>query len=209
MTLQLKNISFEINEKLLFAPIDCELKKGELLQIFGMNGSGKSTLLRIMAGFIEPSLGDIFFNEKSIQQQREEYQSHIHYLGHQNGIKPYLTVTENIRLHAAVSNTVISSEDIILKKLNLISDKNKLANQLSSGQMRRLALTRFFLQKKRLWILDEPLTSLDQDAILFFNEMLQQHLRNDGMAIVATHQPLPFNGKKIQMEHAHDKMEIY
>ena len=97
-TFQISELSFERNEMLLLNRLTKNIFSGELLEIRGNNGSGKSTLLRILAGFIQPSNGNIFFNQESIFSNKEHYKKYIHYLGHQHGLKKQLTVLENIFL---------------------------------------------------------------------------------------------------------------
>src|SRR5438046_786881 len=102
MTLLIKNIAFERNYQFLFSQVHCELQAGEILQIRGENGSGKSTLLRILASYLEPHEGNISWHGKCITLHRDTYQQQLHYIGHQNGIKPYLTVYENLELTSAL-----------------------------------------------------------------------------------------------------------
>src|SRR5689334_18237256 len=92
------DLSFARDYQDLFAHLAGQLAPGELLQVQGANGSGKSTLLRIFAGLIEPCAGQLFWDNKNIEQQREHYQQQLHYLGHANGSKSGLTVYENALL---------------------------------------------------------------------------------------------------------------
>lgn len=207
MTLELKHISFERQYETLFSDISCRLHAGESLQVYGENGSGKSTLLRILAGYLEPEMGTIFWNNQCIYQKRDDYQQQLQYIGHQNGIKLQLTIDENIKLMATLTESKINSQQIknILQKFNLENLIHRKAQTLSAGQLRRVALTRLFLKPAQLWVLDEPTTSLDkQGQELFFN-LLQQHLRQGGMAILTTHQPLTLSvNQSIQLGKKYD-----
>jgi len=184
----IQDVSFERNNQLLFSGINCSLQSGELLQIIGTNGSGKSTLLRILAGYLEPLSGIISWQDESIFAQ-DEYQQQLHYLGHQNGIKPYLTVAENCHLYCALTRHNIEI-DFALKKMGLSSIKHQQALRLSAGQLRRLALARLLIKSAHLWILDEPTTALDLEGQHLFAELLQQHLKQGGLAILSSHQDL-------------------
>src|SRR5579871_4361488 len=108
MTLSIQNLCFERCGQDLFHHMNYDIHRGECLQITGINGSGKTTLLRILAGFIEPTQGDILWNQHSIFKIRGEYQPHIQYIGHKNGVKPYLTVLENIRLYCTLKGEPLS-----------------------------------------------------------------------------------------------------
>lgn len=189
MTLALNNLMFSRNDIPLFRQIECTLQKGEMLQICGANGSGKSTLLRMIAGYIEPETGAVLWQNQSIVEQRDTYAQQICYLGHQNGLKPYLTVFENLKLSAALMQHTVSGQQIhtILHKMGLEHAQQKQVTHLSAGQMRRLALARLQLSTTKLWILDEPTTALDVAGQALFNDLLNRHLAQGGLAVVATH----------------------
>lgn len=144
MALSIQQLTFARNDMLLFEEINCELHEGEILQIRGANGCGKSTLLRILAGYIQPEKGTILWQGKNIFQSLDTYTQQICYLGHQNGIKPHLTVYENLRLSCALSDVEIQHEQLknVLVSLNLEHAEETQAIHLSAGQKRRLALAR-------------------------------------------------------------------
>jgi heme exporter protein A len=210
MTAQLciDQLVFERSDQPVFQQINVALQPGELLQIQGPNGSGKSTLLRIIAGFIEPQLGTIAWQNKSIFQTLDIYQRQLHYLGHHNGIKHTLTVQENLQLQCALSGQKIDLCGLknILKKIGLIQLLHTPAYYLSAGQRRRLSLARLLLNPLPLWILDEPTTALDTAGQNLLTDLLSQHLNNNRLAIIATHHPWPFtrNIKTLElgMHHA-------
>lgn len=192
MALWINNLAFERNNELLFKEVHCQLNPSEMLQIRGPNGCGKSTLLRILAGYIQPEIGIILWQGKNIFQQLDEYTQQLCYLGHQNGIKPYLTVYENLKLSSALSGKKISHERLkkVLRTMRLAHIENTQTMHLSAGQKRRLALCRLQMTSARLWILDEPTTALDSAGQALLTDTLKQHLNQGGMAIVATHHDL-------------------
>lgn len=193
--LAVNQLGFERNNQYLFEKFNYQLSSGQILQIRGDNGSGKTTLLRIMAGFIEPHLGTIFWNELSILHNLDHYQKHLHYLGHQNGVRPLLSILENLELNASLVSSKLNTPDLhaIAKQCGLSHLINRQANTLSAGQVRRLAIARLILNPAPLWILDEPLTALDASGQAWFLHLLNEHLANNGMAIIATHQTISLN----------------
>ncbi len=205
MNLTIKNLSFERNHQFLFKNLNCELQTGEILQLRGPNGSGKSTLLRILAGYLEPLSGDILWQGKSIFDDRTLYQQQLQYLGHKNGVKPYLTVCENLELCCALGANPLDPYRIasVLRFVGLTKSMDTQAVRLSAGQVRRLALARLLINPTPLWILDEPMTALDTDGQALLSVLLKQHLSTGGLVIVATHQSLPFEWptKVIQLGH--------
>lgn len=191
-TLSLQHIGFERQHYPLWENISCDIQPGDLVAVRGENGSGKTTLLRVMAGLLEPHVGTIYWQNKSLATELHHYQQHIHYLGHLNGIKMNLTVAETIRLTAALFNKKISSSELIsiLQQVGLRMHQHALTNNLSAGQLRRLSLTKLFFARQPLWILDEPTSSLDSHAQALVENLLDEHIKQGGAAIIATHVPL-------------------
>jgi heme exporter protein A len=208
ITFSVKQLAFERSYQFLFNDLSFELHSGELLQICGDNGTGKSTLLRILAGFIEPHDGQVVWAGKPITNDLPHYQSHIHYLGHQNGIKQNLTIHENLMLYFALANKTAHwpSLDNLIDQIGLGHLLHTKALNLSAGQLRRLALLRLLANPTSLWIMDEPTTALDTTGQQLLIHFLKQHLANNGMAIVATHHHLPFDDlKTIQLGVINDE----
>jgi heme exporter protein A len=191
-TFSLKQLAFARNERVLFENIDIRLAAGSLLQLHGANGAGKSTLLRLCAGYIEPTAGNIFWQKQCISKQRSEFQTHVHYLGHQNGLKPQLTVMENLNLASALAGKkfVANAALEILEQLHCANIANLQTRYLSAGQCRRAALARLALNPRQLWLLDEPVTALDGMGQKLLMDLLAAHASAGGIALMATHQVL-------------------
>lgn len=190
-TLEIINLSYQRQQKQIFAGLSFKLCSGDLLVIQGPNGAGKSTLLRTLAGLATPDTGSIQCNEKNIQHMHPPYSQMLHYLGHHNGLKLSLTVNENIAFFSHLMGVKFLNQHIenILSQLNLL-DKAKVAvRHLSAGQKRRLALAKLMLFPKYIWILDEPLTSLDTLTQDLFVLWLSTHLENAGICLLSSHQP--------------------
>jgi heme exporter protein A len=192
INLTLANLAFERHYHFLFEQIQSIVNAGEILQIQGANGSGKSTLLRIVVGLIEPSVGTVLWQGKSIFQNRDHYQQQLHYIGHQNGIKPHLTVYENLQLTNVLATQQLSSPQLlaIIEQVGLLSVMHRLAWHLSSGQLRRISLARLLLVPRALWVLDEPMTSLDAEGQQLLVDLLRQHVTAGGIVVLASHHAL-------------------
>lgn len=189
--LGVENLTCQRREQILFANLSFQLQQGQCLVIEGVNGSGKSTLLRILSGLMSPDGGEIFWQQQLIQKKFTHYINQLHYIGHQNGLKLGLTVSENLQLaHHLATFSSCNELDEILHALQLSIHKNTPLHYLSAGQKRKCALARLLLCKKDLWLLDEPFTALDNSTQIFFLAALKQHLQQNGMVIISTHQPL-------------------
>lgn len=191
MNLQLRNVTFVRNDNQLFDPMDVTIHAGELWQVMGANGSGKSTLLRIIAGLNLEFEGKILWHGVTIQKNLEDYQSHIIYLGHLNGLRVSLTILENIQFWLLHHKIDISEKKLeyLLKSFCLWEKRCNKCYQLSAGQKRKTALLRFMIQPALLWILDEPLSALDRESSIIFQQWCFDYLRSGGKIIMATHQP--------------------
>jgi heme exporter protein A len=179
------------NEDLLFEGISFNLSSGEVLQIEGANGSGKTSLLRILCGLAFPEEGKVSWNNQDIQDIRSEYAQDMHYIGHTNGIKAELTPMEN--LVVAQSLTIprqgCSCEEA-LAQLGVEELADMPVRKLSSGQRRRVALSSLLISEARLWLMDEPFTSLDDSSRLLVKKMIETHANTGGLAVIVTHDAL-------------------
>jgi heme exporter protein A len=186
------------NDVMLFSDLDFRLDGGDILQIQGPNGSGKTSLLRILCGLALPDAGTVQWNGKNIHDHRQEYFKEMSYIGHVNGIKLELTALENLVIADALSVTDNNFAPLeILEKMGLGEHENIPARKLSSGQRRRLALARLLISDTRLWILDEPLTSLDDYGRQVMRDMISAHAAGNGITVLATHDPLNYQQHKI------------
>lgn len=176
----------------LFAGVSFRLAAGECLLVQGPNGSGKTSLLRILCGLARPERGEVRWNSAPIAELAEEYRAEIAWCGHANALKDDLTPCENLIAAAALAGRPVGREQALsaLEALGVGHLDALPVRSLSQGQKRRVALARLALQEQRLWILDEPLTSLDAKAGETIAGLLEAHLERGGIAVLASHQPI-------------------
>jgi len=172
----------------LFNGLSFSLSDGELLQIEGENGSGKTTLLRSLCGFIEPEEGEILWHGDAINDVATSFRGDLNYLGHNNGVKAGLTCVENLKIAGALSRRLRTTDlDQVLDDYGLNGYQDSYAYSLSAGQRRRLALARLSLRDTKLWVLDEPFTSLDDKGKELMMNIFRDHLGSGGMIIMTSH----------------------
>ena len=178
----------------LFRDVSFRVDRGEWVAVRGPNGSGKTTLLRCVAGLTRLDSGEV---------KRE---GNIAYAGHLAGIKDDLSAEENLRGALALAGAVASASQAraALEEVGLAKRRALPARRLSAGQRRRIGLARLMLDPAPIWILDEPLTALDDDGQALFARTLSRHVDRGGLALVATHHDLAFAPARVVRlgEHA-------
>ena len=189
--LETVDLACERDWRLLFERLNVRVQPGDMLQVSGPNGSGKTSLLRLLSGLMHPSAGDVLIKGESIQPQRGELARNLLWLGHAAGIKGLLTAEENLSWLAALHHGA-SREQIwqALADVGLKGFEDVPCHTLSAGQQRRVALARLYLEAPALWILDEPFTALDKQAVTQLERHLAQHCEQGGMVIFTTHHHL-------------------
>lgn len=172
-----ENLRCIVGPQALFVGLSFSVESGDLIEVRGANGSGKSTLLRCLVGLAAPESGDV--------QRRVEAQ----YLGHRPGNSGRMTPVENLRWSAGlrVVKGGTGAIDNALARVGLGDAGHKMCDSLSVGQQRRAALARLLVAPAPLWILDEPLTSLDDAGLELVRELLAEHRSRGGGAVCATH----------------------
>lgn len=185
-------LTFSRAGRRIFRELDLSVSAGELVQVTGANGSGKTTLLRVLCGLLAPASGSLTWHGAPVRSGDAAFLNTLCYVGHTNGIDPDLTVTESLRLAKQLAGLRDSASEPFgigpaLEALELGKLAATPVRQLSQGQRRRVALARLLLARRELWLLDEPIASLDDHAVSLFTAQLDAHLRAGGMAIMATH----------------------
>lgn len=188
MTLTVTDLTCQRADHLVFEGLSFSLGSGNALWIKGKNGAGKSSLLRICARLLKPAGGSVLWQGDDIRRDEDGYLGQYHYLGHQDALKPVLTVRENLAFWADFQGKNLlpaALDDFDLQEL-----AETRVEYLSAGQKKRVSLARLTATPAPLWILDEPVSSLDTSFIELFKLRLKEHIEAGGMALFATHQDL-------------------
>lgn len=190
MILSINNLSHSKGAKRLFHHLSFQLAPGERVLVQGANGAGKSTLLKIVAGLLTPDKGSITYQGYALHNETANYFNEMSYLGHQNGLKKALTPFENVQAQLALANVSVTRTQIetLFEDLALTAHSHQLCETLSAGECRKVALACTLLKNKKLWILDEPFTSLDKASDLKLQGYCEQHLAKGGMIVFSCHQ---------------------
>lgn len=159
--IEVKNITKKYNEKLVLNDISFSLKENTTVALLGPSGCGKTTLFNIIAGLEEPDFGQIFLDGTEITNTPGK----VSYMPQSDLLFPHKTILENVTLPLILNGTIKKDAENTAKKFFdtfLLSEtENKFPHELSGGMRQRAAFLRTFLCEKKVLLLDEPFSALD------------------------------------------------
>ena len=188
MRLVAQGVTGERGGEIIFSGINFALGEGEGLVITGANGSGKSTFLRIVAGLLAPAEGEITLDGAT--EDFPTVAAATHYLGHQNAMKPVLSVVENLTFWQQFSGMPHLDIPEALEMVGLESIGHLPFGYLSTGQRRRISIAKLLVSYRPIWLLDEPTAGLDKASERQFADLMSAHMDDGGIIVAATHIPL-------------------
>lgn len=171
----------------IFSGIAFAVGAGEALVVTGPNGAGKSSLLRLLAGLLRPLAGTLAVEGGDPELTLAEQ---AHYLGHQDALKPALTVTENLDFWMRFLGGRKADVAPALAAVGLSGIAALPAAYLSAGQRRRLSIARLIAVKRPLWLLDEPTSALDTAGQAALAVFMREHRAEGGLIVAAVHGPI-------------------
>ena len=180
----------------VFEGLDFGLEAGGALLLTGPNGSGKTSLLRMLAGLSPPEHGRILWRGAAISRDLAAHHARIHFIGHQEALKPNLTARENLVFWTAMRGGARESADAAIETFRLDGRADWPCRYLSSGEKRRLALARLLSAPAELWLLDEPAAGLDARAQRLLLDAIAAHRRLGGCVVASTHVKLRLDRAK-------------
>jgi heme exporter protein A len=199
LSLTAEKLACARGERLLFENLSFRVEAGQALAVEGANGAGKTSLLRLIAGFLAPRAGRVTIkSDKGENDDDEERGKHVGWLGHQDGLKPQLSVREQLAFFAQLYDSA-ADRDGALEEVGLARQADFPCRFLSAGQRRRLALARLLIGGRPLWLLDEPFAALDTQGQDLMARVMTRHCASGGMVIAATHDPLGLGSASLRL----------
>ena len=185
-------------DKRLFDGLSFRVTAGQALAVEGANGAGKTSLLRMIAGFLTPAAGRLIVKSaEGESDDGEERGKIIGWLGHLDGLKPQLTVIEQLNFFAHLCGKAV--DGALLEQVGLARQADLPCRYLSAGQRRRLALARLLASQRPLWLLDEPFAALDRSGQALVAQLMARHCGQGGIIIAATHDPLGLGNESLKL----------
>ena len=174
--------------------MDIELESGRLTVVFGRSGSGKTTLLNILSGLVRPTEGRVLFDGKDIfslaDGELSRFRSrNIGYIPQGQSALSVLTVEENVLLPVSLIGDESAAEaERLLDIVGLTELRNAYPNELSGGELRRLAVARALINKPAVIFADEPTNDLDDENTRLVLNLLKRTAEGGTAVVVVTHE---------------------
>lgn len=192
MKLELRKVTKRFTGVLAVDDVSFEARSGEIAGYLGPNGSGKSTTMKMITGLIEPTSGDILFDDQPIRndllgfKQRMGYVPEEPYLySHLSGLE-YLTMVAQLRdLPAKPANHRI---DGLLRLLSLHGDRHSPISSYSKGMRQKVLLSAALLHNPDLLLMDEPFSGLDVGTGLVLRSLLEELAARGKVVLFSSHE---------------------
>jgi len=186
--IRFENIDVTFGEHVAIPQLNLEVEQGEFFTLLGPSGCGKTTALRTLAGFIEPSAGEIYIDGKPASKLPSEKRS-VGMVFQNYALFPSMSVGENIAFGLKVRKTGRAETDRLVQEIAAQVELTpeqlaKNVSELSGGQQQRVAIARALVLKPRILLLDEPLSNLDAKLRVQLREQLKNLQRELGITTV-------------------------
>ena len=176
------------NNNLIFSDVSISYNDGDIGIIMGPNGCGKTTLIRSICGIQGLDEGQVLLDKIDIKHHDNNYMDKIIYIGHKNSLNNDFSVYENLEyLSAFDSSSKINKINEAMKYFDIYKYRNYMASEISEGNKKKASLARLLISQKKVWILDEPLSYLDDTAVNIFTNLVLNHQKKGGITIASTH----------------------
>ena len=194
--LKVKNVEKSFDDLKVLNGIDLDVKKEDVISIIGPSGSGKSTFLRCLNLLEKPDSGEIYFEEKKINDNNVDINKLREEIGmvFQNfNLFSNMSIIDNLTLAPVMRGKMKKKEAEdeaieLLERIGLASKEDVYPVSLSGGQKQRVAIARALMMKPKLMLFDEPTSALDPEMVGEVLELMKE-LAHDGMTmVVVTHE---------------------
>ena len=162
--LEVRNISKRFGSRTVLQNVFLQVASGEFLTLLGESGSGKTTLLRLIAGFEQPTSGELSMSGERLDTL-PPYKRRVNTVFQHYALFPHLSVAENVayglRVTGSPASQIPARVDAALRMVKMQEYASARPSRLSGGQQQRVALARALINRPQLLLLDEPLSALD------------------------------------------------
>ena len=188
--IRVENLSKNYGTVKAVRSISFDLTGGQVVGFLGANGAGKSTTLKIMTGYISPSSGNVFYNDRSIQENTSEIQRDIGYLPELNPLYSEMRVHDYLKFISEIrgipSENFKSSFQKVVEECALNAVAHRTIGNCSKGYKQRIGLAAAMIHDPKILILDEPVTGLDPNQIVEIRQLIRK-LGKEKIVLMSSH----------------------
>jgi ABC-type sugar transport system ATPase subunit len=193
IVIEAKNLKAVYTGKTILENISFSIKKGEILAIVGESGVGKSTLLALLAGLLQPEIGEILLENYKLEGPNGKLiagHNEVKLVAQDYRLNQNFTVRENIAysLRTYTKAFQIERVDELMAALGITEIEGKLPKFTSGGEKQRTAIAKAIADVPKVLLLDEPFSNLDNINKRKLKKSLSQLIKNEGIAcLFVTH----------------------
>lgn len=190
MDVIVENLTKSFGMQKAISAVSFKARQGEVLGFLGPNGAGKTTTMKIMAGFLFPDCGEVYFGKDSIRKNPARIKQSTGYLSEHNPLYEEMNVVDFLtfiaKLHRIPRYKINSRVVDILQLCGLEHEKHKNIRELSKGYRQRTGLAQALIHDPEVLILDEPTTGLDPNQIAEIRELIKR-IGREKTVILSSH----------------------
>ncbi len=176
--LQVKDLTKKFGHYPAVDRVNFTIRRGEIVGYLGPNGAGKSTTIKMLSGLLEPTEGEIFYNDKNIYDDLISYKGKLGYVPEESEIYPHLSGFEYLqmvgRLRGLEENIITEKAEQLLELFKLYGSMHFYISSYSKGMRQKILIIAALLHNPEILLLDEPLSGLDVATVLVFKEVLRK-----------------------------------
>ena len=192
MNIEIKNLTkiYPRGKKKALDGVNITIGEG-IFGLIGRNGAGKTTLMRIVATIMDATEGEIYFDGKELNANKDEFRSSLGYLPQSTKLMPQLNIVEFLDYVCIMKGIKNKSERqsriaAAIETVGLVGEEKKRLRNYSGGMLRRAGIAQALIGDPKVLIIDEPTTGLDPEERLYFLNLLSKIAR-DRTIIFSTH----------------------
>jgi putative ABC transport system ATP-binding protein len=191
--LRLSEVSYVVGGRPLLQEVDLAFPSGRVTALSGPSGSGKTTLLSIAGGLVEPSSGAALLGESPMWQGTGDPVPEVAFVLQVYGLVPILSARENVSIALRARGVAAAEADDraqqALGRFHIADLGDRQVEELSGGQMQRVACARGFVVGAAVLLADEPTSELDEGNRAVVLDQLREEAARGSVVVVATHDP--------------------
>ncbi len=189
--LELSNITKKYRVFPAVDNVSFSVESGEILGYLGPNGAGKTTTIKMLAGLLDPTQGNIYFDGKKIVDDLYSYKEKIGYIPEESEIYSHLSAFDYLllvgRLRDIPERTLEKKIEQFMSLFKLSTDKHSPISSFSKGMIQKVLISAAFLHDPELLLLDEPLSGLDVTTGLIMRDLIRKQAEEGKIVIYSSH----------------------